>query len=117
MHQDPPDCATGALLLAVGADDDESVELVSGVVVVVVVVVVAAAFFFVAVAFFTAVVVVVARAGVAVDAVALPCRPITAAMTAAAAVEAAATAPVSRFTRRLPAARTFVFALSISMTT
>jgi hypothetical protein len=104
VHQDPPDCATGALLLAVGADDDESVELVSGVVVVVVVVVVVAA---------TGVV----RAGVAGDAVAFPCRPITAAMSAAAAVDAAATAPVTRFTRRLPAVRTFVFALSIPMST
>jgi hypothetical protein len=88
----------------VGADDDESVELVSGVVVVVVVVVVVAA---------TGVV----RAGVAGDAVAFPCRPITAAMSAAAAVDAAATAPVTRFTRRLPAVRTFVFALSIPMST
>jgi hypothetical protein len=105
VHQDPPDCATGALLLAVGADDDENVELVSGVVVVVVVVVV------VLVAAAGAV-----RTGVAGDAVALPCRPITAATSAAAAVEAAATAPVTRFTRRLPAMRTFVFALSIPMT-
>jgi hypothetical protein len=113
VHQDPPDCATGALLLAVGAEVDESVELL---LVVVVVVAAAAAFFFIAVAFFTAVVM-VARAGVAVDAVAFPCRPITAAMTAAAAVAAVATAPVTRFTRRLPAARTFVFALSISMST
>jgi hypothetical protein len=88
----------------VGADDDESVELVSGVVVVVVVVVVVAA---------TGVV----RAGVAGDAVAFPCRPITAAMSAAAAVDAAATAPVTRFTRRPPAVRTFVFALSIPMST
>jgi hypothetical protein len=103
VHQDPPDCATGALLLAVGADDDENVELVSGVVVVVVVVVLVAAAGAV-------------RTGVAGDAVALPCRPITAAMSAAAAVEAAATAPVTRFTRRLPAMRTFVFALSIPMT-
>jgi hypothetical protein len=63
------------------------------------------------------VVVAVVRAGVAVDAPAFPCRPITAAMSAAAAVEAAATAPVTRFTRRLPAVRTFVFALSISMST
>lgn len=85
-----------------GAADDESVELVSGVVVVVVVVVVVAAAGAV-------------RAGV--DAVAFPCRPITAAMSAAAAVEAAATAPVTRFTRRLPAVRTFVFALSIPMST
>jgi hypothetical protein len=106
VHQDPPDCATGALLLAVGADD-ESVELVSGVVVVVVVAVV------VVVVAATGVV----RAGVAGDAVAFPCRPITAAMSAAAAVEAAATAPVTRFTRRLPAVRTFVFALSIPMST
>jgi hypothetical protein len=59
----------------------------------------------------------VVRAGVAGDAVALPCRPITAAISAAAAVETAATAPVTRFTRRLPAARTFVFALSMSMST
>jgi hypothetical protein len=88
----------------VGADDDESVELVSGVVVVVVVGVVV-------------VVAAVVRAGVAVDALALPCRPIAAAMSAAAAVEAAATAPVIRVTRRLPAARTFVSALSISMST
>jgi hypothetical protein len=58
----------------------------------------------------------VVRAGVAGDAVAFACRPITAAMSAAAAVEAAATAPVTRFTRRLPAMRTFVFALSIPMT-
>jgi hypothetical protein len=108
VHQDPPDCATGALLLAVGADDDENVELVSGVVVVVVVGVVAVA---------VVVVVAVVRAGVAVDALAFPCRPITAAMSAAAAVEAAATAPVTRFTRRLPTLRAFVFALSISMST
>jgi hypothetical protein len=108
VHQDPPDCATGALLLAVGAADDENVELVSGVVVdvgvVVVVGVVVAA-------------VGVVRAGVAGDAVALPCKPITAAMSAAAAVAAAATAPVTRFTRRLPSVRTFVFVLSISMST
>ena len=96
-----------------GADDDESVELVSGVVVVVVVVVVAVV---------AGVVVVVAaagvvRAGVTGDAVAFPCKPITAAMSAAAAVEAAATAPVTRFTRRLPAVRTFLFALSIPMST
>ena len=95
-----------------GADDDESVELVSGVVVVVVVVDVVV----------VGVVVVVAaagvvRAGVTGDAVAFPCKPITAAMSAAAAVEAAATAPVTRFTRRLPAVRTFVFALSIPMST
>jgi len=38
-------------------------------------------------------------------------------MSAAAAVEAEATAPVTRFTRRLPTARTFVFAVSISMST
>jgi hypothetical protein len=87
----------------VGADDDENVELVSGVVVVVGVVGVVG--------------VEVVRAGVPVDGVAFPCRPITAAMSAAAAVEAAATAPVTRFTRRLPATRTFVFVLSISMST
>jgi hypothetical protein len=100
VHQDPPDCATGALLLAVGADDDENVEFGSGVVVVVGVVGVE-----------------VVRVGVPVDAVAFPWRPITAAMSAAAAVEAAATAPVTRFTRRLPATRTFAFALSIFMST
>ena len=94
-----------------GAADDESVELVSGVFVVVVVVAGV-----VVTAFFTAVVVVV-RAVVAGDAVAFPCRPITAAMSAAAAVDAAATAPVTRFTRRLPAVRTFVFARSMSMST
>jgi hypothetical protein len=110
VHQDPPDCATGALLLAVGAADDESVELVSGVVVVVVVVVVAGVVVVVAAAG-------VVRAGVAVDAMAFPCRPITAAMSAAAAVDAAATAPVTRFTRRLPTARTFVCARSIAMST
>jgi hypothetical protein len=111
VHQDPPDCATGALLLAVGAADDESVELVSGVVVVVVVVVIV-----VGVAVVVAAAGVV-RAGVAFDAVAFPCRPIMAAMTAAAAVDAAATAPVTRFTRRLPTARTFVCARSIAMST
>jgi hypothetical protein len=94
----------------VGADDDESVELVSGVVVVVVDVVVVGVVVVVAAAG-------VVRAGVAGDEVAFPCRPITAAMRAAAAVEAAATAPVTRFTRRLPAVRTFVFALSIPMST
>jgi hypothetical protein len=92
----------------VGADDDENVELVSGVVVVVVgvvgVVVVDAAAG-------------VVRAGVTVDAVAFPCKPITAAMSAAAAVDAAATTPVTRFTRRLPAVRTFVCARSMSMST
>ena len=93
-----------------GADDDESVELVSGVVVVVVDVVVVGVVVVVAAAG-------VVRAGVAGDEVAFPCRPITAAMRAAAAVEAAATAPVTRFTRRLPAVRTFVFALSIPMST
>jgi hypothetical protein len=98
VHQDPPDWATGALLVAVGADDDEGVELESGVVVVVVVVVAAAV-------------------GVTVAPVAFPCGPITAATSAAAAVAAVATAVVTRFTRRLPAARTFVFALSISMST
>ncbi len=86
-----------------GADDDENVELVSGVVVVVVVGVV--------------VVVVVARTGVTVEAAAFPCKPISAAMTAAAAVEVAATAPVTRFTRRLPAVRTLMVVLSISMST
>jgi hypothetical protein len=91
------------LLLAVGADDDERVELVSGVVGVVAVVVVAA--------------VEVVRAGVVVDAVAFPCRPITAAMSAAAAVAAAATALVTRFTLCWPVTRTFVFALSMSMST
>jgi hypothetical protein len=94
----------------VGAGDDESVELVSGVVVVVVDVVVVGVVVVVAAAG-------VVRAGVAGDEVAFPCRPITAAMRAAAAVEAAATAPVTRFTRRLPAVRTFVFALSIPMST
>jgi hypothetical protein len=94
----------------VGADDDESVELVSGVVVVVVVVVVVGVVVAVAAAG-------VVRVGVAGDAVAFPCRPITAAMSAAAAVEAAATAPVTRFTRRLPSVRTFVFAPSIAMST
>jgi hypothetical protein len=92
----------------VGADDDENVELVSGVVVVVAVGVVVVVI---------VVAVAVVRAGVAVDALAFPCRPITAAMSAAAAVEAAATAPVTCFTRRLPAVRTFVFALSIPMST
>ena len=90
--------------------DDESVELVSGVVVVVVVVVVAGVVVVVAAAG-------VVRAGVAGAAVAFPCRPITAAMSAAAAVEAAATALVTRLTRRLPAVRTFVFVLSIPMST
>jgi hypothetical protein len=88
----------------VGADDDENVELVSGVVVVVGVVVEVAA-------------VEVVRAGVVVDAVAFPCRPITAAMSAAAAVAAAATARVTRLTLRRPVARTFVFGLSMSMST
>jgi hypothetical protein len=87
----------------VGADDDENVEFVSGVAVVVGVVVVVG--------------VEVVPVGVPVDAVAFPWRPITAAMSAAAAVEAAATAPVTRFTRRLPATRTFAFALSIFMST
>ena len=63
------------------------------------------------------VVVVVVRGGVAGDAVAFPCTPITAAIRAAAAAEAAATARVTRLTRRLPAARTFVFARSIAMST
>jgi hypothetical protein len=93
----------------VGADDDENVERVSGVVVVVVVVVVGVVVVDAAAG--------VVRAGVAVDAVAFPCRPITAAMSAAAAVDAAATTPVTRFTRRLPAVRTFVCARSMSMST
>jgi hypothetical protein len=99
VHQDPPDCATGGLLLGVGAADGDNGELVSGVVVGVVLVVV------------------VVRVGVAVDAVAFPCSPITAAMNAAAAVEAAATTAVTRFTRCLPSVRTLVFLLSIAMTT
>jgi hypothetical protein len=97
MHQDPPECATGGLLLGVGAADGENGELVSGVVVGVVVVVV------------------VARVCVAVDAVAFPCRPITAAMNAAAAVEAAATTAVTRFTRCLPSVRMLAFLLSVSI--
>jgi hypothetical protein len=78
--------------------------------------VVVVAAFFAVVAFFATVVVVV-RAGVEVDAAAFPCKPISAAMTAAAAVEVAATAPVTRFTRRLPAVRRLMIVLSTSMNT
>src|SRR5712691_4141168 len=104
-HQDPPDCATGALLLAAGADEDASVEL-ELVVDAVVVDVMAAAAVLTAFAFFAALeATVVLCSPVLVEAVAFACTPITAAMSAAAAVEAAATAPVTRLTRCLPAVR------------
>jgi hypothetical protein len=78
-------------------------------------VVVVVAAFLATLAFAT--VAVVVRAGVEVEAAAFPCKPIRAAMTAAAAVEAAATAPVTWFTRRLPALPTLMFLLSMSMRT
>jgi hypothetical protein len=99
------------LLVAAGADDGETVEVD------VVGVVVAATAFLAARAFFAVLeTAVVVRVGVAVEAVAFPCKPIATAMTAAAAAETAATAPVTRLTRRLPTARALVF-LSMSMST